>query len=109
MTQVAPILTENSDRFQAHDLVWLKAGALDRQREWAYALPDWALSELDRDTPLIVRRALAPPGVIPVGIRGRRRSQRQVTYRYPYLHEHYDRNTIVQWRDQLVRVFFQHN
>ena len=80
MTQAPSDLLEDPVSFQAHDLVWLKAGALDRQREWACALPDWALSELDRDTPLIVRRALATPGVIPVGIRGRRRSQRQATY-----------------------------
>ena len=69
--------------FEAHDLVWLKNGTLERQRAWARDLPDWALSELKLNNPLIVRRAPTTPDKIPVGIRGRQRSQRYATF-IPY-------------------------
>jgi len=72
--------TDTSASFQAHDLIWLRTGAAERMREWAVSLPDWALSEVERGTPLIVRRAPAEMGAIPVGIRGRLRSQRYATY-----------------------------
>lgn len=71
---------ENPASFDAHDLVWLKAGVLERQRDWARNLPDWAVSELARGNPLTVRRAPPASGAIPVGHRGHQRNQRHATY-----------------------------
>lgn len=68
------------ERFDAHDLVWLKADILERQRDWARSLPDWATSELERGKPLTVRRAPPKNGLIPVGHRGYQRIQRHGTY-----------------------------
>lgn len=71
---------DSSNRVEAHDLIWLKPGAVERLPEWAMSLPDWALSEVNQHCPLIVRRAPAVTDAIPVGIRGHLRSQRHGTY-----------------------------
>lgn len=52
--------------YRAHDLLWLDAMPDEM------ALPAWA----NHSAPLVVRRAMAAPGRIPVGLRGLRRSER---------------------------------
>jgi phosphoribosyl-dephospho-CoA transferase len=58
-----------------HDLVWglplsaLPAGA-----------PDWVIEAVGLEHPVVVRRALAAPGQVAVGVRGPRREQRYATF-----------------------------
>lgn len=75
-----PTTQDNPASFDAHDLLWLADDTLERQHQWASQLPDWALSELQQHNPVVVRRAPPQHGLIPVGIRGRQRSQRFGTY-----------------------------
>lgn len=71
---------ETSNLLNPHDLLWLKAGAVGRLHASDMSLPDWALSELEGNCPVIVRRAPAVNGFVPVGIRGHLRSHRHGTY-----------------------------
>ena len=54
--------------YRAHDLLWVDA---------VPDAPSWAGTQWLRQAPLVVRRALAAPGRIPVGLRGALRSERQ--------------------------------
>ncbi|TDD47525.1 malonate decarboxylase holo-ACP synthase [Nonomuraea terrae] len=54
-----------------HDLLLLAGGG-----SWEAALSDWARTSLAGCPWAVVRRALCPPGLIPVGVRGPNRSQR---------------------------------
>ena len=54
--------------YRAHDLLWT-SGMLDA--------PPWASQDWLQRGPLVVRRAVAAPGRIPVGMRGALRSERQ--------------------------------
>ncbi|MFJ7144903.1 MAG: malonate decarboxylase holo-ACP synthase [Pseudomonas protegens] len=54
-----------------HDLLWgMTPGQL------AADAPDWAFAVLEAGQPVVVRRALAAPGLIAVGLRGTSREQR---------------------------------
>ncbi|MEV5895073.1 malonate decarboxylase holo-ACP synthase [Nonomuraea fuscirosea] len=57
-----------------HDLVRLAGGAQ------AAELPGWAAASLAACGWAVVRRAPHPPGLIPVGVRGPRRSQRHAAF-----------------------------
>lgn len=57
--------------FLAHDLLWGMT-ALQLPAD----APGWAVESLDLGQPVVVRRALASPGHIAVGLRGRSREQR---------------------------------
>ncbi|MGK5003933.1 malonate decarboxylase holo-ACP synthase [Janthinobacterium sp. LB2P70] len=58
------------EAWRAHDLLWLDGLPDDA------SLPVWADSAWLRVAPLVVRRAGTAPGRIPVGVRGRLRSER---------------------------------
>lgn len=58
----------------AHDLLWGMT-ALQLPAD----APGWAVESLDLGQPVVVRRALSPPGHIAVGVRGRSREQRYAT------------------------------
>ena len=58
------------EAWRAHDLLWLD-GLPD-----GASLPAWADSVWLQAAPLVVRRASTAPGLIPVGVRGRLRSER---------------------------------
>ena len=58
------------EAWRAHDLLWLD-GLPD-----GASLPAWADSVWLQAAPLVVRRASTAPGRIPVGLRGRSRSER---------------------------------
>ena len=57
---------------KTHDLVWISHGC-DLLRS---PTPDWALNALAQSPVVVVRRAKAPAGWIPVGIRGGERHER---------------------------------
>ncbi|WP_033045881.1 malonate decarboxylase holo-ACP synthase [Pseudomonas fluorescens] len=61
-------------RFLAHDLLW----GMTAQQLPADA-PVWAVESIRAGQPVVVRRALAAPGHVAVGIRGRQREQRYAT------------------------------
>lgn len=63
-----------------HDLVWLAdpASSLDLD-----TLPDWVSLPGLRETPVVVRRDGRRPGEIPIGLRGRTRSERFATWVAP--------------------------
>jgi phosphoribosyl-dephospho-CoA transferase len=65
-----------SDKFLAHDLLWLKVDTPQRHAEWFAGLPLWARERILRRHPLVVRRELAPPGGVAVGLRGYSRAER---------------------------------
>lgn len=65
-----------SERFLAHDLLWLKTDTPQRRPQWFGALPQWARERLLRRHPVVVRREAAPLGSVAVGIRGFARSER---------------------------------
>lgn len=54
--------------YRAHDLLWSDS---------VPAAPSWVSQDWLQRAPLVVRRALAAPGRIPVGLRGALRSERQ--------------------------------
>ena len=64
------------DAYRAHDLLWLKPGALSGKR----GLPEWVAAFWTDDMPVVVRRDFSADGLIPVGIRGRKRSERAATW-----------------------------
>jgi len=54
-----------------HDLLWgMPVSALPADA------PDWVIEAVRLEHPVVVRRSLAPPALVPVGIRGPRREQR---------------------------------
>lgn len=55
----------------AHDLLWGMTPA-----HAPADAPAWVLEALDAGHPVVVRRAIAPPGHVAVGVRGRLREQR---------------------------------
>ncbi|WP_434578912.1 malonate decarboxylase holo-ACP synthase [Pseudomonas sp. Z5-35] len=57
--------------FLAHDLLW----GMTPEQLPADA-PDWAVESLRHGQPVVVRRAVTPPGHVAVGLRGRSREQR---------------------------------
>lgn len=58
-----------------HDLLWgLDAGGLPADA------PAWARAALDRNAPVVVRRAPAEPGWVAVGVRGAAREERYGTW-----------------------------
>lgn len=65
-----------SERFLAHDLLWLKADAAQRRPQWFGALPQWARERMLRCHPVVVRREAAPAGSVAVGVRGFARAER---------------------------------
>lgn len=65
-----------SGGYRAHDLLWLKPGVLSGKPE----LPEWVDVCWTDDMPVVVRRDFSPEGLIPVGIRGRKRSERAATW-----------------------------
>ncbi|MDO8047148.1 malonate decarboxylase holo-ACP synthase [Janthinobacterium sp. SUN211] len=58
------------DAWRAHDLLWVSGLPDDA------SLPAWADAAWLQAAPLVVRRASTAPGRIPVGLRGRLRSER---------------------------------
>ena len=60
-----------------HDLLRLADGARLRHEG---PVPAWASAALTRAPWVVVRRASAPAGLVPVGVRGRRRSQRLAAF-----------------------------
>jgi phosphoribosyl-dephospho-CoA transferase len=58
---------------RAHDILRLSKAAFLPEFS---ALPEWALDSLRASPFVVVRRALAPDGFVPIGIRGQQRSQR---------------------------------
>ncbi len=60
----------------AHDLLWLKSGALQGKPD----LPEWVTTFWMDDMPVVVRRDFSKEGLIPVGIRGRKHSERVATW-----------------------------
>ena len=61
---------------RAHDLLWVRRDRL-RSAGPDTALPDWVVSGVG---PVVVRRAPAEPGLVPVGVRGRNKSERQAAF-----------------------------
>lgn len=55
----------------AHDLLWGMTPA-----HLPVDAPDWVLAVIGAGHPVVVRRALAEPGYVAVGVRGRQREQR---------------------------------
>jgi phosphoribosyl-dephospho-CoA transferase len=62
--------------YRPHDLLWAPAASVQLAGAW----PDWADTEWLRSAPLVVRRETAAAGLVPVGLRGRSRSQRCTAY-----------------------------
>jgi len=61
---------------RVHDLLWIS-----KDREWlSSGLPAWARDALKQSPVVVVRRADAPAGFIPVGIRGSGREQRHAAF-----------------------------
>lgn len=65
-----------SEKFLAHDLVWLRTDTPQRLRAWFATLPLWAQERVLRRHPLVVRREVTPPGGVAVGLRGFSRAER---------------------------------
>jgi phosphoribosyl-dephospho-CoA transferase len=61
---------------KVHDFLWISRGAELLSPEE----PTWARDALARAAVVVVRRAEAPPGFIPVGIRGASREQRHAAF-----------------------------
>lgn len=61
-----------------HDLLW--ARGVSAALHAASPLPEWADAAWLAVAPMVVRRAQAPPGYVPVGLRGRQRHQRHATF-----------------------------
>jgi phosphoribosyl-dephospho-CoA transferase len=61
---------------RAHDIVWLNQDAEVSPRH----LPAWASESLGRTRAVVVRRALAGAGWLPVGVRGTARHQRHACF-----------------------------
>ena len=74
---VTPCLSRKS--CLAHDLLWLKPDTLSQGQP----LPSWVRDIHTDDMPVIVRRDYVADGRIPVGIRGRKRSERAATWVRP--------------------------
>ena len=68
-----------SDGYCPHDLLWLKPGTLSKDCD----LPEWVNVYWADDMPVVVRRDFSETGLIPVGIRGRKRSERTATWTRP--------------------------
>jgi phosphoribosyl-dephospho-CoA transferase len=62
--------------YRPHDLLWVPADRLQLAGEW----PQWADTEWMRCAPLVVRRETTGAGQVPVGLRGKARSQRSKGY-----------------------------
>jgi len=62
--------------FRAHDLVWIQRDRLQSDSANT-TLPDWVVSG---SGPVVVRRATAAPGRVPVGVRGRNKTERQAAF-----------------------------
>ena len=62
--------------YRAHDLLWLNPGILLGKPD----LPEWVVAFWTDDMPVVVRRDFSQEGLIPVGIRGRKRSERAATW-----------------------------
>lgn len=62
--------------YRPHDLLW----APDDSVQLAGARPEWADAEWLSSAPLVVRRESTAAGLVPVGLRGRARSQRCTAY-----------------------------
>src|SRR5260370_753968 len=61
---------------RVHDLLWISKDA----ELCSSHQPAWLRDALKRSPVVVVRRAEAPPGLIPVGIRGLAREQRHATF-----------------------------
>ena len=61
---------------RVHDLLWISKGA----ELWSLHQPAWVRDALRQSPVVVVRRAEAPSGFIPVGIRGIRREQRYAAF-----------------------------
>jgi phosphoribosyl-dephospho-CoA transferase len=61
---------------RVHDLLWISKDA----ELWSSHQPAWVRDALKRSPVVVVRRAEAPPGFIPVGIRGLGREQRHAAF-----------------------------
>lgn len=70
----------NAATLAPHDLVWLADPATSLDRD---ALPDWVSLTALREMPVVVRRDGCRIGEIPVGLRGRTRSERYGTWVAP--------------------------
>ena len=66
------------EALRPHDLLWAngRLGALQSPS----ALPEWLDEKWLCAAPLVVRREQAPPGLVPVGLRGMQRHQRHAAY-----------------------------
>jgi phosphoribosyl-dephospho-CoA transferase len=62
--------------YRPHDLLWAPADSL----QLADGLSDWADAEWTRSAPVVVRRETTVAGLVPVGLRGKARSQRSKGY-----------------------------
>jgi phosphoribosyl-dephospho-CoA transferase len=62
--------------YRPHDLLWAPAISL----QFAGGLSDWADAEWMRSAPTVVRRETTVAGLVPVGLRGKARSQRSKGY-----------------------------
>ncbi len=65
--------------YHAHDLLWLKPDTLPGNQH----LPAWVSTYWTADMPVVVRRDFSETGLIPVGIRGRKRSERAAAWVCP--------------------------
>lgn len=62
--------------YRPHDLLWAPASSLQLSGEWL----KWADAEWMRSAPLVVRRETTVAEQVPVGLRGKARSQRSKGY-----------------------------
>lgn len=79
MPQSTPIQRFSRKDCLPHDMLWLKPGTLSQEQ----SLPSWVTAYHTDDMPVIVRRDHDPDGRIPVGIRGRKRSERSAMWVHP--------------------------
>jgi len=73
-----PVAVAAREAPRPHDLLWT-TGALGALHSPS-ALPEWLNEEWLSAAPLVVRREQAPPGLVPVGLRGMQRHQRHAAY-----------------------------
>jgi phosphoribosyl-dephospho-CoA transferase len=62
--------------YRPHDLLWAPADSLQLTGAWL----EWADAEWLRSAPVVVRRETTVAGLVPVGLRGKARSQRSKGY-----------------------------
>ncbi len=66
----------SNDAVRVHDLLWISKDA----ELLSLGQPTWVRDALRQSSFVVVRRADAPPGFIPVGIRGSSRGQRHAAF-----------------------------